>query len=719
MKQLKLLAGTTALAGALGLMVMANAADAQTANTSHCIDTYCHMQSLESFDGIIPADTDSVAGSDEPSTKATHYGTWGIDLTGMDTSVKPGDSFYNFVNGTATKNMVIPADKTSFGSFVALRDLSEARSKAILMSLVANPKLTGDDTKIAAVYKSMMDEAHIESLDFKPIQAGLNAIDAIKTKAQMAAFMGTGQFSWGTAVFGMGIGADDKNPDYNVLSLGQAGLSLPDRDYYLKPNYADKKAKYELYVADMLGKVGYPDAAKHAHDIVAMETAIAEASWTRIERRDTSKTYNPMKLSDMPAYAPGFDWAVFFKAARVSGAKKIVVAEKSAIPKIAKIYADTSLETLKAWEAFRVIDATAPDLSKRFVDAQWQFRSHELSGALAQQPRWKRGISLTSNLLGEALGRDYVGAYFPAESKAKMVALVADLRAALKVRIENLTWMTPETKEKAILKLSQYTVKIGYPDKWQDYSKFNPIATDLVGNLQKSSIYQWNRDLAKLDKPVDKTEWGMTPQTVNAYYNPTANEIVFPAAILQPPFFDPGADPAVNYGGIGGVIGHEITHGFDDQGRHYDGKGYLKDWWTAEDSEKFDAQAKKYGEQYDTYEPVPGYHVQGGLTMGENIADLGGNLLGLDAYHLSLKGAESPVLDGFTGDQRVFMGFAQVWRSKYRDEAVKLQVTTDPHSPAVFRVIGPVRNIDAWYKAFNVQPGEKYYLAPEDRVRIW
>ncbi len=717
MNLLKTLTRTTALAGAIGLSFIS--ASAFAGEQDHCLDTYCRMQSLESLDGFFPVNADSVAGDDAASTVAKTFGTWGIDTAGMDTSVKPGDNFYNFVNGTATKNMVIPDDKTSMGSFIALRDLSEARSKAILMGLVSQQKLSGDDAKIVAVYNSMMDEAHIEALDFKPIQPGLDAVDAIKTKAQMATFMGKGQASWGSSVFGMGISADEKNPDFNVLSLGQSGLGLPDRDYYLKPNYADKKAKYELYVADMLGKVGYPDAKKHAHDIVAMETAIAEASWTRIERRDSTKTYNPMKLSDLPTYAPGFDWALYFKAAGVSKAKKIVVAENTAIPKIAKIYADTPLETLKAWQTFRIIDGTASSLSKRFVDAQWQFRSHDLSGALAQQPRWKRAIGLTSRLMGEALGRDYVAAYFPADSKAKMVALVADLRAALKVRIENLTWMSPETKEKALLKLSQYTVKIGYPDKWQDYSKFNPSPTDLVGNLNKASVYEWNRDLAKLDKPVDKAEWGMTPQTVNAYYNPTANEIVFPAAILQPPFFDPKADPAVNYGGIGGVIGHEITHGFDDQGRHYDGKGYLKDWWTAEDSAKFDAQAKIYGAQYDQFEPLPGVHVQGGLTMGENIADLGGNLMGLDAYRLSLKGAESPVLDGFTGDQRVFMGFAQVWRSKYRDEAVKQQVTTDPHSPAVFRVIGPVRNIDAWYKAFNVQPGDKYYLAPEDRVKIW
>ncbi len=706
------------LAIAAGLVSTAAVAGPVT-DDSRCLDTYCHMQSLESLDGFIPENADFIAGDDAASTIATKYGKWGIDLSGMDTSVKPGDSFYDYVNGTATKNMVIPDDKTSVGSFIALRDLSEARSKAIMMKLVDDKAVKGDDAKLVAIYNSMMDEARVESLDFKPIQSGIDAVAAIKTKAQMATFMGKGQASWGSSVFGTYVGADEKNPNFNALQMGQSGLGLPDRDYYLSAKYADKKTKYEAYVADMLGKIGYPDAKKNAHDIVAFESAIAEVSWTRIERRDSTKTYNPMKLSDLPTYAPGFDWKLYFTAAGVAGAKKIILSENTAIPKIAKIYADTPLETLKAWETFRIVDGMAPYLSKRFADANWQFRSHDMSGALAQQPRWKRAIGLTSGMMGEALGRDYVAAYFPAESKAKMVALVGDLRTALKARIENLTWMSDTTKQKALLKLSQYTVKIGYPDKWRDYSKLNPTADDLVGNLRKSSVFGWNRQLAKLDKPVDKSEWGMTPQTVNAYYSPTANEIVFPAAILQPPFFDPDADPAVNYGGIGGVIGHEITHGFDDQGRHYDGTGLLADWWTKEDGDKFDAQAKKYGAQYDTYEPVPGYHVQGGLTMGENIADLGGNLMGLDAYHLSLKGAESPTLDGFTGDQRVFMGFAQVWRSKYRDEAVKQQVATDPHSPAVFRVIGPTRNIDAWYKAFNVQPGDKYYVAPEDRVKIW
>jgi putative endopeptidase len=637
----------------------------------------------------------------------------------MDTSVKPGDSFFDYVNGTAVKEMVIPADRTSYGSFLALRELSENRMKVLVTGLASQTGLTGDDAKIANLYNAMMDEAAIQKLDVAPLAPALTAIRNIKTKPQMARYMGKTSAEFGSSFFGAYIDGDAKNPQINVLYLGQSGLGLPDRDYYLKDTYADKKTRYEAYVAKMLTMVGYPNATQAAKDIVAMETKIAEVSWTRIDRRDDTKTYNPMSPAELAKYAPAFEWKAYFEGADLTKAKKIIVSENTAFPKIAQVYADTPLETLKAWQTFRTVDQAAPYLSERFATAQWEFRSRDLSGAQAQRERWKRAISVTDDALGEAIGRAYVAQYFPADSKTKMEGLVADLRAALKIRIENLTWMSAPTKEKALEKLSKFGVKIAYPDKWRDYSALDIKPGDLYGNVERSSAFEWAWNVAKIDKPVDPLEWGMTPQTVNAYYSPTRNEIVFPAAILQPPFFDPSADMAVNYGGIGGVIGHEITHGFDDQGRNYDGNGFLKSWWTDEDSAKFNAQAKKYGEQYDAFEPLPGVHVQGGLTMGENIADLGGNLLGLDAYRISLHGAEAPVLDGFTGDQRVFMGFAQVWRSKYRDDAVKQQVATDPHSPAVFRVIGPVRNIDDWYKAFNVQPGEKYYLAPEDRVRIW
>jgi putative endopeptidase len=711
MKLLKILACSTALTGLALSLAPAHAAE--------CFDAYCHMQSLESVDALMAADTSSGSDDAAPNTVAKKYGTWGIDISGMDTSVKPGDSFFDYVNGTAVKEMVIPADRTSYGSFLALRELSENRMKVLVTGLASQTGLSGDDAKIANLYNAMMDEAAINKLDVAPLAPTLAAIRNIKTKPQMATYMGKTSGEFGSSFFGAYVDGDAKNPQINVLYLGQSGLGLPDRDYYLKDTYADKKTKYEAYVAKMLIMVGYPNATQAAKDIVAMETKIAEVSWTRIDRRDDTKTYNPMSPAELAKYAPAFEWKAYFEGADLTKAKKIIVSENTAFPKIAQIYADTPLETLKAWQTFRTVDQAAPYLSERFATAQWEFRSRDLSGAQAQRERWKRAISVTDDALGEAIGRAYVAQYFPADSKTKMEGLVADLRAALKIRIENLTWMSAPTKEKALEKLSKFGVKIAYPDKWRDYSALDIKPGDLYGNVERSSAFEWAWNVAKIDKPVDPLEWGMTPQTVNAYYSPTRNEIVFPAAILQPPFFDPNADMAVNYGGIGGVIGHEITHGFDDQGRNYDGNGFLKSWWTDEDSAKFNAQAKKYGEQYDAFEPLPGVHVQGGLTMGENIADLGGNLLGLDAYRISLHGAEAPVLDGFTGDQRVFMGFAQVWRSKYRDDAVKQQVATDPHSPAVFRVIGPVRNIDDWYKAFNVQPGEKYYLAPEDRVRIW
>jgi putative endopeptidase len=656
----------------------------------------------------------------DPSLATPRFGTWGIDLKGMDTSVKPGDNFFDYVNGTADRNMVIPADKTSNGVNEVLEDLSEARSKAIVEDVASRPNLSGDDKKIADLYNSMMDEKTVEARDATPLAPALAAVRAITTKSQMAAYMGKTSGTFGSAIFGAYIAADAKDPKINVLNLGQAGLGLPDRDYYLNATYADKLKAYEAYVAGVLRMTGYPDAAGHARTIVAFETEIAKVSWTRAERRDPIKTYNPMTLAAVARMAPGFDWNAYFKAAGVAGAKKAVVGEKSAFPKIAKVFADTPLDTIKAWEAYHVIDQAAPYLSKRFVDAQWQFKSHTLRGAEEQRPRWKRAVGMVEDSLGEALGRDYVALYFPPESKAKMQEIVGYFREALKARIQNLSWMSDATKQKALEKLAKMNTKIGYPDKWRDYSKLEIAAGDLYGNADRSSRFEWNRELAKLDKPVDPLEWDMTPQTVNAYYDPTKNEIVLPAAELQAPFFDPNADDGVNYGGIGAsTIGHEITHGFDDEGRHFDGDGKLSEWWTDEDSKRFDAEASKYAKQFDAFEPLPGVHIKGDQTLGENIADLGGILIALDAYHLSQHGKTPPVIDGFDGDQRLLISYAQSWRGKVRDDTLKMRLVADVHSPYDFRVIGPMRNVDAWYTEFKVQPGDKYYLAPEDRVRIW
>ncbi|ESQ92945.1 peptidase M13 [Asticcacaulis sp. AC460] len=704
MRILKLLAVTTALA-------VVTAAPAFAVDNSLAAErTQRPLHGLEAFLAQDAGGTDLTA--------APRFGAWGVDLEGMDTSVKPGDSFFRYANGKALDSMEIPADKTSYGVAYKLLDLAEARSQAIIEGLATRGDLSGDEAKIAAMYKSMLDTQAVEARDAAPLAPLLASIRGVKTRSDMAAWMGRSAGTFGSSFFGAYVAADEKNPNVNVVNMGQSGLGLPDRDYYLKDNFADKKAKYEIYVADMLRLVGYPDATQAAKDIVAMETKIAEVSWTRTERRDSTKMYNPFTRAELAKYAPGFDWAAYFKGAQLDTASKVVVGENTAFPKIAQVFADTPLETLKAWETFRTIDQAAPYLSERFVRTAWTFRSKELGGQQQQRPRWKRAISAVEGSLGMALGRAYVAEYFPPESKAKMEALVNDLLAAMKVRIGNLTWMSPDTKAKALEKLSKFGVKIGYPDKWRDYSGLTIDAGDLYGNMARSSAFDWAFQVSKVDKPVDPLEWGMLPQEVNAYYSPTYNEIVFPAAILQPPFFDPNADPAVNYGAIGGVIGHEISHGFDDQGRNYDGDGVLTDWWTAEDAAKFTEQATKLGAQYDAYEPVPDHKVQGGLTMGENLADLAGLLIALDAYHISLKGAEAPVLDGFTGDQRFFLAAGQVWRSKRRDATMIQLLSVDPHSPAEFRSIGPSRNIDAWYEAFKVVDG-KYYLKPEDRVRIW
>jgi putative endopeptidase len=428
-----------------------------------------------------------------------------------------------------------------------------------------------------------------------------------------------------------------------------------------------------------------------------------------------------MTLAQLQAQAPGFPWATYWNAAGIAKAERAIVAQNTAFPKIAQVFADSDLDTLKAWQAFRTADDMAPLLSKRFVDAQFEFRSKFLNGQPQQRERWKRGVAFAENAMGEAIGRDYVQLYFPPSSKAKMDVLVANLRTALGGRIRNLPWMGAATKKEALAKLANFTVKVGYASKWRDYSGLQIVPGDVVGNAERANRFEWDYRRNRMGGPVDKAEWGMTPQTVNAYYNSVKNEIVFPAAILQAPFFDPNADPAINYGGIGGVIGHEISHGFDDQGRKSDGRGVLRDWWTAEDAAKFNAQASRLGAQYEayTFEGLPGVRINGAASMGENIGDLGGVLISLDAYHKSLGGKPAKVIDGFTGDQRFFLGWGQVWRSLVRPEALRQQLVSDPHSPGQIRAINPLRNVDAWYKAFNVKPDDKQYLAPAERVRIW
>lgn len=646
------------------------------------------------------------------------FGAWGFDLAGRDTSVKPGDDFNEYANGTYLRTTEIPADKSRFGPFDVLYENAQSQLKSIIETSAANPA-NENARKVGALYASFMDEAKIEQLGATPLAANLAAVKAVTDHAGMARLMGESHSGFGGSLFGIDVFEDLKNPNLNSAYLGQGSLGLPDRDYYLKPDFAAQREAYLAYLTTVLTAIGWADPAKTAGDILAFETKVADKQWTTVERRQIDKLYNPAKASDLPTLAPGFDWAGFLAGAQVSDVDTLVLMENTAIPAIAQVFADTPIETLKAWQAFNVVDQASPYLSKAFVDARFDFRGKTLRGQPENRPRWNRGVALVDGQLGEVLAQEYVRLHFPASSKAQMEALVGNIRDAMTERLKTLDWMSEPTREQALYKMSKFGVKIGYPDKWRSYDGLELKADDLYGNVERSSAFEWAYKRGKIGKPVDPLEWGMTPQTVNAYYNPPRNEIVFPAAILQAPFFDPNADPAVNYGGIGAVIGHEITHGFDDQGRKSDGDGVLRDWWTPEDAARFEARAKVLGDIYDKLEPIPGVHVNGDLTMGENIADLGGLLLALDAYHKSLNGQPAPVIDGLTGDQRVFLGWAQVWREKSREAALKEQLTTDPHSPGPVRAATSPRNIDAWYAAFGVSPDQKEYIAPEARARIW
>ena len=654
-----------------------------------------------------------------PSATQAEIGAFGFDVGGMDTAVRPGTDFNRFANGTYLRTTPIPGDKTSYGVFDMLYDRSQDNLKALIEESAAAPTSSPEAARIGAFYGSFMDEATVERLGTGPLQADLAEVRAADTRTEIAALMGRTQSGFGSSLFGIGTFEDLKQPDRTAAYVGQGGLGLPDREYYLQDGFATQKAAYQVYVAQALTLGSWPDAEAAAAEIVAFETRIAEQHWTQVENRQIDKIYNPTTVADLATAAPGFDWAVWADGAGVAQVPTLIATNNTAFPGMARVFAETPVATLQSWQAFHVIDQAAPYLSQAFVDANFDFYGKVLNGQPENRPRWKRGVQLVDNSLGESLGQEYVSRHFPAGSKVQMEELVGNLRRAMTARIEGLEWMGPETRQQALYKMSRFGVKIGYPEQWRSYDGLRMVPGDLYGNVERSAAFEWAWNVSKLSRPVDPLEWGMTPQTVNAYYNPPRNEIVFPAAILQAPFFDPNADPAVNYGGIGAVIGHEITHGFDDQGRKVDGDGVLRDWWTAEDAAKFEARAAVLGAQYSALSPFDGTAVNGDLTMGENIADLGGLMLALDAYHLSLEGRPAPVINGLTGDQRVFLGWAQVWRENIRDEALRQQVAIDPHAPARYRAGATVRNIDAWYAAFGVQPGDEQYLAPEARARIW
>jgi putative endopeptidase len=653
----------------------------------------------------------AVASTTDTLGQVKSYGSWGVDLSARDMSVRPGDDFDNYASGAWRAKTEIPADQASAGVGYDVYNLTQDQLRAVVSKAPT-------DGKIGALYASFMDEARLEQLDAKPLMADLAKIDAISSKAEMARFMGQSQGRFGISIVSGGPYADPDTPTMNTLWLGSSGLGLPDRDYYLKDSFKPQRDAYRAYIVRTLGMIGVPNGEAEADKIMAFETAIATASWPVADRRDLGKINNPMSSAALAAYAPGVDWAVLTQGAGISPQKRIIVNENTAIRDIAKLYAATPLDTLKVWQKFHVANQASPYLSKRFVDSRFDF-TKTLSGVTELRPRWKRGLVLVDGSLGELVGASYVKDYFPASSKAMMNDLVANLKAAMADRIKANDWMAAPTKAAAIDKLARMDVMVGYPDKWRDYSKLTITPDDLYGNVQRSGAFEYQYQLADLGKPVDRKKWGMTPQTVNAYNGGLENKIVFPAGILQPPYFDPKADAAVNYGAIGAVIGHEISHGFDDQGRKIDASGALKDWWTAADAERFEAQAKGFGEQYAKYEAAPGAFINGKLTMGENIADLAGLQVAYDAYHRSLGGRQAPAIDGLTGDQRFFLAFAQSWRAKQREDAIKSQVASDPHSPSRFRVIGPVRNLDAWYAAFDIKPDSKFYIPPEKRTRIW
>ncbi|MBX3230602.1 MAG: M13 family metallopeptidase [Labilithrix sp.] len=650
-------------------------------------------------------------------------GKFGVDTAGMDTSVKPGADFYQYAGGTWMKENQIPADKSKWGMFDQLREESDGNVHKILEEIAKAKNEKGSNAqKIGDYYATYLDTDAIEKKGLAPAKPGLDAIAAAKNINDIAKLMARPDLPLPGPI-GMGVTLDQKNPDRCVVHVGAGGLGMPDKEYYSNEKFKTAREKYEQHIANVLAfsHEKKKDAKKDAADakaVMALETKIAELHWARAARREKEKMYNPKSVADLQKDAAKFPWKLYMDTIGYGDQKDVIVGELDAIPKLADLFASTPVATWKAYLTFHFLRASADVLPKALDQEVFEF-SKVLSGQPQQRERWKRAVSSTNGALGEAVGEIYVQRYFQPKAKAEMDRLIENIRKAYGIRIEGNDWMTAETKKAALEKLAAFRPKIAFPVKWKNYSSLEVVAGDAWGNDRKASLWHHEYKKAKLGKPTDKDEWSMTPQTVNAYYNPVFNEIVFPAAILQAPFFDPEADAAVNYGGIGSVIGHEMGHGFDDQGSKSDAKGVLRNWWAPADLEAFKKRTDALADQYSQYEPLPGVKVNGRLTLGENIGDLGGSNVAYKAYQLSLDGKPAGTIDGFTGDQRFFLGYAQVWRSVYRDEALKNQVTTDPHSPAMYRTNGIVRNHDAWYKAFDVKESDALYLAPEKRVKIW
>ena len=659
----------------------------------------------------------------EAETQApAEVGPWGVDLTAVDETVRPQDDLYRYVNGTWLATFEIPADRSNYGVFTRLIELSEERVRAIIEEAAAAEAAKGtEQQKVGDLFASFMDEARAEELGVTPIQNDLDRIAAAASRDELVDLMAEGWLHIVSLPIGGWVDGDYKNPGQYIFYMTQSGLGLPDRDYYLKGDekFAEARAAYAVFVEKVFSLAGIEGSAEKAAQILALETRLAETYWASQDRRDRSRTYNKVALADLPETAPGFPWARFIDAAGIVGDDSIIAREPSAFEGFARAFAEEDLDVWKGYLTLRWLSAFAPYLNGEMVDAHFEFFGKSLNGTPELRDRWKRGVSLVGGNVGEAVGKLYVDKHFPPEAKAGADELVANLRAAYGERIRGLEWMGEETKAKALEKLAQFTPKIGYPSKWRDYSALEIEAGDLVGNVKRAALFETNRQLARIGGPIDRTEWLMTPQTVNAYYLPSANEIAFPAAILQPPFFDPNADPAVNYGSIGAVIGHEIGHGFDDQGSKFDGTGALNNWWTEEDRARFTERAQMLVEQFNGYEALEGMNVNGQLTLGENIGDLGGVVVAYRAYRMALGDTEAPVLDGLTGDQRFFMAYAQSWRGLHREENLRQRLVADPHAPWEFRTNGIVKNVDEFHAAFGTQPGDGLWLAPQDRVRIW
>jgi putative endopeptidase len=666
--------------------------------------------------GPAPAAAPAVSTPPAPVLKS------GLDLTGFDRSVRPQDDLYRFAGGAWLANTPIPPDRSNYGAFIILDDQAQEEVKQLIIAASEQPNRPpgSDAQKVGDFYLAYMDTARVESAGLAPLKEELARIDAISTPRDVARYIGHTQRIGVAQPFFWFSSPDNKNSSVYIGSVFQNGLTMPDRDYYISPDekYARFRAAFSLYVENMLARAGERNAKSAAARIAALETRIANYQWTKTQNRDPVKTYNPMTLPEYQKLAPGFDWLAFFEGMNAP-VQKLDFSQPPFIKGIAQLVKTVPVSDWRAYFKFQLLDDYAPLLSAQFADLEFDFHQKTLNGVPEPRPRWRRAVDAMDGSMGELVGKMFVESHFGAQAKQRMLELVDNLIKAFDSSIDSLEWMSADTRAEAKKKLAKMTVKIGYPDTWRDYGLLQIRRDDLVGNLLRAAQFNHDRLVRRSGGPVDKGEWLMTPQTVNAYYNPTTNEITFPAAILRWPFFDMEADEAVNYGGIGSVIGHEISHGFDDSGRQFDGDGNLRDWWTAEDGSKFKQRAGQLVKQYAGYKVLDNRPLNGELTLGENIGDLSGMAVAFKAYKISLGGKQAPVLDGFTGDQRFFLGWAQVWRRKYRDEELLKRLVTDPHSPSEFRANGPSSNIDAFYEAFDVKPGDRMYRPPAERVKIW